>query len=176
MRCLTARLLFKPVQMHLPTHVVPSPLPMSMRKSSPASPAEQVLNTPLSKVTTSAAIQASHPKGNTIHTTDPSGPSWPWLQDQSWLVLSVSTGTWHMLSPSLAMSCSVASAESLWFTSWSPRGRSGLLAPPEISYQPWKLAAAKGGSGLMSQPQHMVGRVWPSFNPAKYAKKENKSV
>ena len=167
----TGRLVFNPEQVSLPTHLVPPPLPLSGRKPLAASPAEERETLPCPKPW--ALLQPRHP-------AIPQGWmlfAWQTLlvpPDHAFkitllLVPAAFAGTQPVPSPPLAMSYTTASAESLWFTPWSARGSSCLPTPPEISYQPWKLTAARGSSRLMSQPQlqHVAGRAWPSFNPAK---------
>ena len=80
---MTGRLTFNPAQVSLPTHLVPPPLSMSIRKPLAASPAEERETLPLPK---SRALLRSRPPAlrvNIVHRTDPSGPSWPCLQDHS---------------------------------------------------------------------------------------------
>lgn len=171
----TSRLILNLMQVFLPTHLVHPLLSMPIRK--PLAASFQSMKPSLARSHEPCCNPELLPYG---------WISFIWLNPlvlpgqafriQLPLVLAVSVGAWSLLFPSLAMSHS--SAESLWFTPRSERGRSGSPTPPDISYQPWKVTADRGGSRLMSQPQlqHMAGRVWPSFNPAKYAKKENECV
>lgn len=72
-------------------------------------------------------------------------------------------------SPSLTMLHPVASAAAPIYTVVF-QSRIRLGSPSGF------LVAALEMGGSQRQPQHMAGRVWPSFNPTKYAKKENERV
>lgn len=171
----TSRLILNLMQVFLPTHPVSPLLSMSIRKPLAASLAKEHETVPCLKSWTLLQPRAPALWANTVHITDPLGPPWPGLQDPS---PAASRSVCRCLVLVFSIPRHHSSAESLRFTPRSARGRSGSPSPPDISYQPWKVTADRGSSRLMSQPQlqHMAGRVWPSFNPAKYAKKENESV